>query len=44
MAGERMAVYLDNYVEFVGLYLACLKLGAIFVPVNILYKELAYIL
>lgn len=44
--GERMAVYLANCIEYVDLYLACLKLGAIFVPVNILYREreLAHIL
>jgi malonyl-CoA/methylmalonyl-CoA synthetase len=39
VAGERMAVYLANCVEYIDLYLAALKLGAIFVPVNILYRE-----
>ncbi len=39
LAGERMAVYLANCVEYVDLYLGCLKMGAIFVPVNILYRE-----
>lgn len=44
--GDRVAVYLANCVEMVDLYLAVLKLGAIFVPINILYKEreLAHIL
>ena len=44
--GERLAVYLSNRIEYVDLYLACLKLGVIFVPVNILYREreLAHIL
>ena len=44
--GERLAVYLANCIEYVDLYLACLKLGVIFVPVNILYREreLAHIL
>lgn len=37
--GERVAVYLANCVEYVDLYLAVLKLGAIFVPINILYRE-----
>jgi malonyl-CoA/methylmalonyl-CoA synthetase len=37
--GERVAVYLPNCIEYIDLYLACLKLGAIFVPVNILYRE-----
>ena len=37
--GDRLCVYLRNRSEFVDLYLACLKLGVIFVPVNILYRE-----
>ena len=37
--GDRVCVYLGNCVELIDLYLACLKLGAIFVPINILYKE-----
>jgi malonyl-CoA/methylmalonyl-CoA synthetase len=37
--GDRVCVYLGNCVEIIDLYLACLKLGAIFVPINILYKE-----
>lgn len=37
--GDRLAVYLANRVEFIDLYLACLRLGVIFVPVNVLYKE-----
>jgi malonyl-CoA/methylmalonyl-CoA synthetase len=37
--GERLGVYLANCVEYVDLYLACLKLGVICVPVNILYRE-----
>ncbi|HKO54933.1 MAG TPA: AMP-binding protein [Thermoanaerobaculia bacterium] len=37
--GDRLAVYLPNRVEFIDLFLACLKLGVIFVPVNILYRE-----
>lgn len=44
--GDRLAVYLANCVEMVDLYIACLKLGVLFVPVNILYREreLAHIL
>ena len=38
-AGNRVCVYLPNCVEIVDLYLACLKLGAIFVPINILYRD-----
>ncbi|MGA3241398.1 MAG: AMP-binding protein [Bryobacteraceae bacterium] len=37
--GDRVCVYLPNCVEIVDLYLACLKLGAIFVPINILYRD-----
>ncbi len=44
--GDRLAVYLANCVEVIDLYLACLKLGVLFVPINILYREreLAHIL
>jgi malonyl-CoA/methylmalonyl-CoA synthetase len=38
-AGDRLAVYLENCVEIIDLFLACAKTGIIFVPVNILYKE-----
>ncbi len=38
-AGDRLCAYLPNCVEIIDLYLACLKLGVIFVPVNILYRE-----
>src|SRR4051812_3515143 len=37
--GDRLCVYLANRLEFIDLFLACLKLGVIFVPVNILYRE-----
>ena len=44
--GDRVAVYLANCVEWIDAYLACVKLGAIVVPVNILYKgrEMAHLL
>jgi len=38
-AGDRLAVYLGNCVELIDIYLACVKLGVIFVPINILYRE-----
>lgn len=38
-AGDRLCVYLANSIEMIDLYLACVKLGVIFVPVNILYRE-----
>ena len=37
--GDRLCVYLENCVEFIDLFLACSKLGVIFVPINILYRE-----
>ena len=37
--GDRLAVQLANRVELIDLYLACLRLGVIFVPVNALYRE-----
>jgi len=44
--GDRLCVYLANCVEMIDLYLACVKLGIIFVPINILYRgrEIAHIL
>src|SRR5256886_3257318 len=46
VAGDRLCVYLANCVELIDLYLACVKLGVIFVPINILYRdrEIAHIL
>src|SRR3569833_4307298 len=37
--GDRLAVHLANRVEFIDLYLACTRLGVIFVPMNVLYRE-----
>jgi malonyl-CoA/methylmalonyl-CoA synthetase len=37
--GDRLCVYLANCVEMVDLFVACVKLGVIFVPINILYRE-----
>ena len=37
--GDRLAVYLSNSVEMIELFVACVKLGVIFVPINILYRE-----
>ena len=44
--GDRLCIYLANCVEMIDLYLACAKLGVIFVPINILYRdrEMAHIL
>lgn len=37
--GDRLALYLANCVEFIDLYLACTRLGAVCVPINVLYRE-----
>jgi malonyl-CoA/methylmalonyl-CoA synthetase len=37
--GDRLCLQLANCVEMIDLYLACVKLGVIFVPVNVLYKD-----
>jgi len=37
--GDRLCVYLSNSVDLIDTYLACVKLGVIFVPINILYRE-----
>ncbi|MFL6248047.1 MAG: class I adenylate-forming enzyme family protein [Thermoanaerobaculia bacterium] len=37
--GDRLCVQLANRIELIDLYLACVKLGVIFVPVNVLYRE-----
>jgi malonyl-CoA/methylmalonyl-CoA synthetase len=37
--GDRLCVYLANCVEMIDIFLACTKLGLIFVPINILYRD-----
>jgi malonyl-CoA/methylmalonyl-CoA synthetase len=37
--GDRLCVYLGNRIELIDLFLACVKLGVIFVPVNVLYRD-----
>ena len=37
--GDRLCVYLANCVEMIDIFLACAKLGVIFVPINILYRD-----
>jgi malonyl-CoA/methylmalonyl-CoA synthetase len=37
--GDRMCVYLGNCIEYIDLFLAATRLGIIFVPVNILYRD-----
>ena len=37
--GDRLCVYLVNSAEMIQIFLACVKLGVIFVPINILYRD-----
>lgn len=37
--GDRLAVFLENRIEFVDLVLACARLGLVLVPINILYRD-----
>ena len=37
--GDRVCVHLANRLEFLDLFLACVRMGVIFVPVNVLYRE-----
>jgi len=46
MAGDRIAAQVEKSVEAVALYIACLRVGAVFVPLNTAYTlaELDYFL
>lgn len=37
--GDRLALFLPNRAEFIDLFVACVRLGVIVVPINILYRE-----
>ena len=37
--GDRLCVHLANRIEFIDLYLACTRLGVVFVPMNVLYRD-----
>ena len=37
--GDRLCVHLANRVEFIDLFLACVRTGVICVPINVLYRE-----
>jgi malonyl-CoA/methylmalonyl-CoA synthetase len=37
--GDRVGFFLPNCIEFIDLFLACIKLGVIVVPINVLYRE-----
>src|SRR5215510_6143440 len=36
---DRLCFFMPNRVEFIGLFLACVKAGVIVVPINALYRE-----
>lgn len=38
-SGDRICIYLANCLEFLDLFLAATRLGVIFVPVNVLYRD-----
>ncbi len=37
--GDRLCVQLPNSIELIDLFLACVKLGVVFVPINVLYRD-----
>src|SRR5262245_18419528 len=37
--GDRLCVYLPNGVEMIQIFIACMKSGVIFVPINVLYRD-----
>jgi malonyl-CoA/methylmalonyl-CoA synthetase len=37
--GDRLCVYLPNGIDLIDLFLASVKLGAVLVPINILYRK-----
>jgi malonyl-CoA/methylmalonyl-CoA synthetase len=37
--GDRLCVYLANCVGMIDLFLACVRTGVVFVPINILYRD-----
>jgi len=37
--GDRLCLYLPNGIDFVVAFLACVRMGVIVVPVNVLYRE-----
>jgi malonyl-CoA/methylmalonyl-CoA synthetase len=37
--GDRLCVCLPNSLAFIDIFMACMKIGAVLVPVNVLYRE-----
>jgi acyl-CoA synthetase (AMP-forming)/AMP-acid ligase II len=37
--GDRLCLFLPNRIEYIDLFLACVKTGVIVVPINVLYRE-----
>jgi malonyl-CoA/methylmalonyl-CoA synthetase len=38
-SGDHLCVYLANRIEYIDLFLAAARLGVVFVPINILYRD-----
>ena len=38
-AGDRLCVQLANTISIVDIFAACSRLGVVFVPINVLYRE-----
>jgi malonyl-CoA/methylmalonyl-CoA synthetase len=38
-SGDRMCVYLPNSIDYIDLFVAATRIGVVFVPVNILYRD-----
>ncbi len=37
--GDRLCLHLANRIEYVDIFLACVRIGVVLVPMNILYRE-----
>src|SRR5689334_907805 len=37
--GDRLCIHLANRLEYIDLFIACVRTGIVVVPVNVLYRE-----
>ncbi|HEY9230038.1 MAG TPA: AMP-binding protein [Gemmatimonadaceae bacterium] len=37
--GDRLCLHLANRIEYIDMYLACVRIGVVLVPMNVLYRE-----